>query len=135
MTDFASRGIMFSPSHLTPSMAARCLGVTPGAVRDRISRGTLPTETHFGVKLIPTHAVMDALDRKTDGNATPIAEMRSKGYVFLKTSVCRACGAPILWFWTPKAKRMPFNVHSTVPHWDTCPKTHTTPPGGRPPKP
>lgn len=133
MTDLSNRGIVLSPSHMTPAMAARCLGVTPGAVRDRIARGTLPVETHFGVKLIPSWAVMGALDRKTLGSGEAIQELRGKGYAYTKVSECRSCHAPIIWTVTPSGKRMPFNVGTTVGHWDTCPKTHTKPPAGRPP--
>jgi hypothetical protein len=48
---------------------------------------------------------------------------------------CRTCGAPILWLWTRRHKRMPVNAESVtgptegfdpalghVPHWARCPQ-------------
>jgi hypothetical protein len=89
-------------------------------------------ETHWGVKLIPAHALMTALDLKTEGNAKAIMDLKGKGYTFQKVSKCRACGEKILWALTPKGKRMPFNAGTDKPHWDTCQKTHRADPKGRP---
>ena len=132
-------GVILAPSHFTRSMAARCLGVTPAAIRDRIKRGTLPTETHFGVKLVPSWAVMLALDKKEQApkplrKRPEFLALIAKGYTLLKKSKCRACGTPILWFLTAREKRMPFDLDSILPHWERCPKTHTKAPAGRPPK-
>lgn len=53
-----------APSHLTQSQAARAIGVTPQTIGDRLRRGTLVFETHFGTHMIPTHAVIAAIDRR-----------------------------------------------------------------------
>jgi len=53
-----------------------------------------------------------------------IDELRKAGYVFENDSNCKACGAPIEWYRTPKGKMMPMDVEpggDCVPHWGTCP--------------
>lgn len=51
-------------SHLHPSWVAEVLEVSHQAVMDRIKRGTMPTETHHGTRLVPAWAVAQALERK-----------------------------------------------------------------------
>ena len=48
----------FLPSHLLPSQAARALGVTPAAVRQRMVCGTLPTAVCLGKSMVPTSALL-----------------------------------------------------------------------------
>jgi hypothetical protein len=50
------------------------------------------------------------------------AELEAAGYDFLNQAKCRGCGAAILWFSTPKGKRMPFDAATLEPHWATCPQ-------------
>lgn len=42
------------PSHLTPAQAARFVGVTRGAVMDRVRRELLTLEDFFGTEMVPT---------------------------------------------------------------------------------
>lgn len=60
----AERGAGVPPSHLTIPQVAFVLGVTRQAVWDRVFRGTLPTEIWHQTKMIPTWAVMKALNRR-----------------------------------------------------------------------
>ena len=48
-------------------------------------------------------------------------ELRTTGYKHTGLANCRACGEPIEWWETPKAKRIPMNHGTAVPHWSTCP--------------
>lgn len=46
------------PSHMPRSLASRLLGVTPGAIHQRVARG-LPTLEVDGTVLVPTAALLD----------------------------------------------------------------------------
>jgi len=51
-------------SHYLPADAARILGITKQAMRDRMIRGTAPVETHEGRQWIPAWWVADQLEAK-----------------------------------------------------------------------
>lgn len=48
-------------------------------------------------------------------------ELDAQGYRFSGMGTCRACGAQIAWYKTPKGKSIPLN-QDLEPHWATCPK-------------
>lgn len=52
------------PSHVSKVQAARILKVSRQAIVNRIRRGTMPTELHYGEAMIPMAAVVQALARK-----------------------------------------------------------------------
>jgi hypothetical protein len=45
-----------------------------------------------------------------------------EGYEFLFTGICREpeCGATILWYRTPRRKRMPIDAERKIPHFVCC---------------
>lgn len=58
--------------------------------------------------------------------------LKDGGYVYDNDANCRGCGEPIVWYITPKGKKMPMSVknESTLlhgaldtyePHFATCP--------------
>jgi hypothetical protein len=49
-------------------------------------------------------------------------DLEAAGYIFLDQAKCRGCGAAIVWFSTPKGKRMPFDRATFEPHWASCPQ-------------
>lgn len=51
------------------------------------------------------------------------ADLEAAGYEFLEEGRCRGqhCKAVILWFRTPRDKRMPIDPGTFAPHWSTCP--------------
>ncbi|OQA30408.1 MAG: hypothetical protein BWY56_02508 [Acidobacteria bacterium ADurb.Bin340] len=51
-------------SHFLPADAARKLGITKQAMRDRMIRGTAPVETHEGRRWIPAWWIADQLEAK-----------------------------------------------------------------------
>ena len=48
-------------------------------------------------------------------------ELEATGYASDGSGECRACHAAILWYRTPKGKRMPLDRATLEPHWSTCP--------------
>lgn len=48
-------------------------------------------------------------------------EMLDQGYQPGKNGKCRACGAEIDWWKTPKGKSIPMDFATATPHWSTCP--------------
>jgi len=57
--------------------------------------------------------------------------LESVGYKYSGDSRCRGCGENMLWFDTPRGKKMPMSVVSGTedddpqklePHWTVCPK-------------
>lgn len=53
-----------APSHVSKVQAARALKVSRQAIVNRIRRGTMPTELHYGEAMIPMFAVVQALAKK-----------------------------------------------------------------------
>lgn len=51
-----------------------------------------------------------------------VAEMTDAGYLYSNDSICRACGAAIEWWVTPRGKKLPVNLGTAKPHWATCPQ-------------
>lgn len=49
-------------------------------------------------------------------------EMRADGYTFEGSSECNKCGAQVEWVKTKNGKKVPFDMGSTVCHFDTCGK-------------
>lgn len=62
--------------------------------------------------------------------------LEAAGYLFDNESHCRACGAPIEWYISPRNKKIPFDVVAVkgtdtffspvrefqrIPHWASCP--------------
>lgn len=50
----------------------------------------------------------------------------ASGYIFSNHSKCRACGAEIEWYETPKGAKMPMDLmpagsSPAQSHWATCP--------------
>lgn len=50
-----------------------------------------------------------------------IDELTAKGYRHEGMSNCRACKAPIEWWYTPNEKKIPMDHGTATPHWSTCP--------------
>lgn len=50
-------------------------------------------------------------------------ELAIAGYKFSDDGHCRACGARIQWWITPKNRKMPLDAETLIPHWGTCPNT------------
>ena len=48
------------------------------------------------------------------------ADLKSRGYVRTGLGTCRACGASIVWWRTPKQKNIPLDPDFKA-HWETCP--------------
>lgn len=57
------------------------------------------------------------------------AQLEAAGYRFSGESNCRGCGEPMLWFETPRGKKLPMSVvagtedrdHRILePHWKSC---------------
>jgi hypothetical protein len=58
------------------------------------------------------------------------------GYRFDNHAICRGCKEDIEWWFTPKGRKMPFNLMQkddspAVPHWSTCPNADDFRSGGR----
>ena len=53
-------------SHYLPADAARKLGVTRQAIKERMDRGTVPVETHEGRRWIPAWWIADQLEAKVE---------------------------------------------------------------------
>jgi hypothetical protein len=66
-----ARGSGVPPSHFTIGQVARLLGVSNQAINQRIRRGTLPVETWHETKMVPSAAVMKALDRRNNTRRKP----------------------------------------------------------------
>lgn len=58
-------------------------------------------------------------------------DMEAVGYHYTGESKCRSCGEPMLWFETPRGKKIPMSVVSGTeseehrrlePHWKSCPE-------------
>ena len=49
-------------------------------------------------------------------------ELVAAGYEFENKVKCRACGADIEFWLTPRGKHMPLDVGTLEPHWSTCTK-------------
>src|SRR5437868_9037585 len=49
-------------------------------------------------------------------------EMKANGYVFEGSSECNKCGVRVEWAKTKNGKKVPFDMGSTVCHFDTCGK-------------
>jgi len=52
---------------------------------------------------------------------TTEAEFEAAGYSVFKRTICRKCGAKIVFWNTPNNKLMPMNADAELPHWATCP--------------
>ena len=50
-----------------------------------------------------------------------IDEMIERGFVQLEDSQCKACGAPMTWWETPKGKKLPMNQGTATAHFKDCP--------------
>ena len=53
-------------SHYLPADAARKLGITRQAIKERMDRGTVPVETHEGRRWIPAWWIADQLEAKVE---------------------------------------------------------------------
>lgn len=49
-------------------------------------------------------------------------ELKEAGYRYEGKSYCRACGAQMAWYNTPKGKHIPLNADNLEPHFALCPK-------------
>jgi len=49
-------------------------------------------------------------------------ELVAAGYEFENKTKCRACGADIEFWLTPRGKHMPLDSGTMEPHWSTCTK-------------
>ena len=52
---------------------------------------------------------------------TTIDELRQQNYKYSGDSECKACGADIEWWETPRGKKIPMNHGTAIAHWSTCP--------------
>ena len=52
------------------------------------------------------------------------AELEAAGYRYNNTGQCSACLRAIEWWWTPKGRKLPFDVEAEamVPHFASCPQ-------------
>jgi hypothetical protein len=52
--------------------------------------------------------------------------LKAAGYRFDNHAKCRGCRQDVEWYFTPKGKKMPFNLmpedsSPAIAHWTTCP--------------